>query len=183
MYYIRALLYDQHPTDSVERGSTMAVLITPQRKQVLETRLEELRKELLEERQEFANARNNDHETSVNAELADLAGRVGFKEGQIKEIEDILGNSVPVEPDCNCVGLGSKVTLSLMRGDEIFETITAVIDAVADGRGPLPVYSPESPMMKFIIGEKEGCIVEGFKTPTGKVFDIRVESVESAYDC
>lgn len=160
----------------------MTIQATKQRKQMLERRLAELHKELAKEGENLGSARGDDHEPTGNVQLLDVAERVGFITGRIQEIEEILNDMVEVEPVYHCVGIGSKVTLSLMRGDEIFDTIVAVIDGVADNKGPLPVCSPCSPMIEAILGATTEEDPRRFTTPMGDIFDIKVECIEPAYD-
>ena len=167
----------------------MAVQITPQRKQALTERLEELRSQVAKDREVLVDIRNDDHEPFVNASLETAISDIAFKEGQIAEIEELLRDTeaVGINPEhyTDCVGVGLKVTLSLMRGGVIFDTVVAIVDSIAYNSGPIPVYSVKSPMIQAIMGAKitnEGEEPRSFLAPSGEI-GVRIDKIEPAYNC
>jgi transcription elongation factor GreA len=107
---------------------------------------------------------------SENAEYHEAKDALGFVEGRILEIEDLLKNAIVVEQEANAsnVRVGSTVTV-LVNGKE--KNFTIVGSNEAD---PLTgKISNESPIGRSLLGSKVGDHVE-VDTPAGTtVYEVK----------
>lgn len=134
---------------------------------------EELKDLKTVKRRELANrieAAKSLGDLSENAEYHEAKDALGFVEGRILEIEDLLKNAIVVEQEVNAsnVRVGSTVTV-LVNGKE--KTFTIVGSNEAD---PLTgKISNESPIGRSLLGSKVGDDVE-VETPAGTtVYEVK----------
>ena len=145
---------------------------------------DDLRKKLVSERKELADARGSDHEPMVNAGLLDVAERIGKLEGNITAIDDIIASAKVVEPCEKCgqiVSLGSKVLIQI-SSPQGSEEIIACIDGVIGTHDDVPILTPNAPVIQRIMGF-EAKQETKFVSRRGETITIEVLGVESAYDC
>ncbi len=91
-----------------------------------------------------------------NAELEDARNEQAFVEGRILTLERMLGSAVIIEETGprETIGLGSRVTVLEVEGDDSPETYHIVGSAEADPTSGL--ISNESPLGQALLGRKVG---------------------------
>lgn len=142
------------PATNEEKGTTMAVRITPHRYKQLLDEWYELLKKLDSERKDLADARGDDHEPLCNVQLLDVAERIGTIQGRIDRLEEIIDEARITAPCQDVVGVGSKVLLEL-KGSKDCDRILVRIDGYGDLHQEVPILTPDAPMIQKIMGLKE----------------------------
>jgi len=100
-----------------------------------------------------------------NAEYHDAKDEQGMMEGRIREIEDILANSVVVEKikSSDTVNLGSKIKIEVNNNEKNYTLVGA------NEADPLKgLISNESPLGEALMGHRVGDEVE-VEVPVGKI--------------
>ncbi len=100
---------------------------------------------------------------SENAEYHEAKDALGFVEGRILEIEDLLKNAVIVEPEAGAsnVRVGTTVTVSTNGKEKEFTIVGSNEAEPLSGK-----ISNESPIGQSLLGTKVGDEVE-VQTPSG----------------
>ncbi|QQR61015.1 transcription elongation factor GreA [Candidatus Uhrbacteria bacterium] len=107
---------------------------------------------------------------SENAEYHEAKDALGFVEGRILEIEDLLKNAIVVEQEANAsnVRVGSTVTVSVNGKEKNFTIVGSNEADPLTGK-----ISNESPIGRSLLGSKVGDQVE-VETPAGTtVYEVK----------